>query len=311
MKEKESKKNNDFRCGFVAVVGRPNSGKSTLINKILGKKIAIVTRVPQTTRNAIRAIYNSKNAQIIFVDTPGMHAPKDRLGKLMNRTGQQTANDADVILHLMDTSKAPGKEEEVIVKELDKKNKPIILGLNKVDLEGKYIQEYIELWQRITGKDINKLGSEIMLMPLSGLTGIHIKELIDAIIDFLPESVALYPQDAVSDFPERLFMAEIVREKLFNLLREEIPFGLSVSVEEVEERKKNILAVYMAIVVSRESQKKIVIGKRGSILKKAGTQARKELEKTLKRKIYLELYVKIRRDWRENTQILQELGVID
>ncbi|MFC1703374.1 GTPase Era [Candidatus Omnitrophota bacterium] len=301
----------NFRCGFVAVVGRPNAGKSTLVNTILKRKIAIVTRVPQTTRNIIRGIYNAKDIQIIFVDTPGLHNPKDHLGKMMNKTSRQTIDDVDIVLYLMDTSRPPEKEEKRIIETVQRAKKPIILGLNKVDLGAKHMKDYIDLWQEATGKDITTLEDSIKLLPLSSLKGTQIKELMDIITKLLPKSVPLFPVDVVSDFPQRLFIAELVREKLFNLLRDEIPYGLSVSVEDIVEQKKNLLAIYMIILVDRDSQKKIVIGQKGSLLKKAGTEARKELEKLLGKKVYLDLRVKTRRDWRDNARVLQELGLIE
>ncbi|MFC1594272.1 GTPase Era [Candidatus Omnitrophota bacterium] len=301
----------DFRCGFVAVVGRPNTGKSTLVNTILNKKIAIVTKIPQTTRHAIRGILNDKNAQIIFVDTPGIHLSKDRMGRIMNKTSRQMIEDVDVVVHLMDMQRSPGKEEAMIVDTLKTLKKPIILGLNKIDLGDKFIQEYLDLWQKAKQKTIAELFDTIRVVPLSGLKRIHIQELIDTLIEFLPESVPLFPTDVVSDFPQRLLLAEIVREKLLHRLKEEIPYGLSVSVEEIIEQRRKCVTIQMTVYVIRDSQKKIVIGHKGDMLKHAGTDARKELEQLLGKRVYLDLIVKTKRDWREDRNILKELGYLE
>jgi GTP-binding protein Era len=301
----------DFRCGFVAIVGRPNVGKSTLINKLLNKKIAIVTQIPQTTRNAIRGIYNAKNSQIIFVDTPGLHIPKDQFGKLMNKTSSNVIEEADVIIHLVDASRPVGEEEKRIVDKLKDIKKPIVLGLNKIDLGTKYLSEYLQLWQEATQKDLNSLADFVKLMPMSGLQGTHIEELVDVITQFLPEGPALFPKDMASDFPERIFLSEIVREKLFNHLKEEIPYGLGVSMEEVTERSKKLTVLRMAVFVDTESQKKIVIGHNAGFLKQAGTEARQEIEKLLNKKVFLELHVKVKKDWRRDLQSLREFGFIE
>ncbi len=301
----------DFRCGFVAIVGRPNSGKSTLINKILNKKIAIVTKIPQTTRNAIRGIYNDKDCQIIFVDTPGMHIPKDKLGQLMNKTSKGEIEGADIIIHLADTSRIPGEEETLIVEKLTDIKKPVIVALNKVDIGGKFIPDYLELWQKAKQKDLNALSESLRLLPLSGLNGTHIKELVGLIKEFLPQHPALFPLDMATDFPERLLLSEIVREKLYNLLKQEIPYRLGVVVEDVVERSKKLVVIRMSVLVETKSQKRIVIGKNANLLKTAGTQARQEIEKLLKKKVFLELQVKVKPDWREDIQILRELGFLE
>ena len=299
---------NDFRCGFAAIVGRPNTGKSTLLNAVVRHKVAIVTQIPQTTRQAIRGIYNDARAQIIFVDTPGLHMPKDRLGKLMNKSAQQAIEGVDVVIHLMDTSRPPGKEEERIIERLAKIQKPLILGLNKIDLKGKYLNDYLALWQRAKEKDLSALFNSLRLMPLSGQTGIHRQELIETVIEFLPRSVPLFPRGVVSDFPEQLFWAELVREKLFNLLREEIPYGLTVSFEDVAKRRRGVFYISMVVYVDRDSQRKIVIGAKARVLKEAGREARRELEGLLKKKIYLALCVKTKKAWRDDKLILEEGG---
>jgi GTPase len=298
----------DFRCGFVAVVGRPNVGKSTLVNNILGRKIAIVSAVPQTTRTKIRGIYNEKRGQIIFIDTPGMHLAADQLGKYMNTSSQESINDSDVVVHLADTRRMTGREEKIVVDRLKRLNKPVILGLNKIDLKGKYLPQYLELWEHALGKPFQELGQRITAVPISGLTGTNLDQLLDEIFHRLPAGEALYPVDAFSDIPQKTAIEDIIREKFLNLLREELPFSLAVLVEEITHRTNKLTYIRAKILVERDSQKEIVIGKDGHILKQVGTLARQELEKLLNTKVFLETHVSAEKKWRENARILQELG---
>jgi len=300
----------DIRCGFVAVVGRPNVGKSTLVNNILKKKIAIVSSVPQTTRNKIRGIYNDKRGQIIFIDTPGMHLAQDTLGKYMNITSIEVINEADVVVHLVDTQRETGREEKIIVDRLKKLNKPVILALNKVDLKGKYLPQYIELWEKELGKSVQDLTDRLVIVPVSGLEEINLDKLLDEIFLRLPSGEALYPADMVSDQPQKMAIEDIIREKFLNFLREELPFSLAVLVEEITPRNNKLTYIRARILVERDSQKEIVIGKKGHILKKAGELARKELEGLLNTKVYLETFVGAEKQWRENSRILKELGYI-
>jgi GTP-binding protein Era len=300
--------NKDFRCGFVAVVGRPNVGKSTLVNNILGKKIAIVSTVPQTTRSKIRGIYSEKRGQVIFIDTPGMHLAVDRLGKYMNVSSQGVIDEADVVIHLVDTRKPTGKEEEIVVDKLKKLSKPIILGLNKIDLGGKYLPQYLELWEKAMGKSFQDLPDKLTAIPLSGLSGTNLDKLLAEIFVRLPVGEPLYPLDAVSDIPQKLAIEDIIREKFLNLMREEVPFSIAVLAEEITPRSNKLTYIRARILVERDSQKEIVIGKKGHILKEVGTLARQELEKLLNTKVFLETQVSCQKDWREDPRILAELG---
>ncbi|MFZ5800944.1 MAG: GTPase Era [Candidatus Omnitrophota bacterium] len=299
-----------LRCGFVAVVGRPNTGKSTLVNNILGKKVAIVSSVPQTTRNKIRGIYNEKRGQIIFIDTPGLHLAADQLGKYMNATSAGVIEEAEVIIHLADTRRQVGREEEFIVARLKRLNKPIILGLNKIDLGGKFLSQYIELWEKALNKPVQELTGRLTCVPLSGLTGKNLDALLDEIFRHLPQGEALYPVDMSTDVPQNLAIAEIIREKFLNLMREEVPFSLAVKVEEVVPRTNKLTYIRAKIIVERESQKEIVIGRHAEVLKQAGSLAREEIERLLNTKVFLETQVVSEKKWRDDPQVLRELGYV-
>ncbi len=296
-----------FKSGMVSIVGRPNVGKSTLLNSILGQKVAIVSKVPQTTRHQIRGIYNDSRGQIVFIDTPGFHRGKDKLDEFMNNASSATFDSVDCLIYLVDTSREIGKEEESISQQLKSVKGPLILGLNKVDLKkGTDISEYISFWEKVKGQPVTEM-KNFMMIALSGQEGINIKKLIDIIFDFLPEGPALYPDDQISDVPQRLVMAETIREKLFELLREELPHSVGVVIEDIETVKK-ILHIKALIYIERDSHKEIVIGKRGQMLKNVGTLARQELESLLNTKIFLEIFVKVQKDWRDDVGLLQELG---
>ena len=215
--------------------------------------------------------------------------------------------DADCIIHLVDTNEHVGREEEALVAQLKDRKAPVILGLNKVDLKGKYIHEYIALWERIKGKPVGDLKS-FVLLPLSGKDGTHIEKLLEILFEILPEGPMLYPEDIVCDVPRKMVMADIIREKLFHILRQEVPHSIAVVIESAEPQRNKTLRIRAVILVERDSQKEIVIGKGGSVLKKAGTLARQELEELLGAKIFLETHVKLKKNWREDLSLLQELG---
>lgn len=296
------------RCGIVSIVGRPNVGKSTLVNTILGEKISIVSRVPQTTRFRVRGIYTDERGQIVFIDTPGLHFSKDNLGELMNKASLEAIEGADCLIHLVDTSRRVGEEEENVVWNLQGLRQPIILGLNKIDLKGKYLPQYISLWEKTKKQKITEMKNFSMIV-LSGLKGINRGDLLQIIFEYLPQGPFLYPQDIISDVPQKIAMADIIREKFFNLLREELPHALGVIIEDTRSLSKGGLNIKALVLVERDSQKEIVIGKKGEILKKVGTLARCELEELLEKKIFLELYVKAKRDWRNDPSSLEELGL--
>ena len=301
---------NKKRCGVVAIVGRTNTGKSTLLNYILGKKVAIVSNIPQTTRNIIRGILTEKRGQIIFVDTPGIHKPKHRLGKYMNILAEEQARGADLIMHLVDSSERTGEEEGLVVNYLNHAKAPIVIALNKIDLGGKFVPEYLKLWEEKRGKTLQELEDTLIAIPISALKGTNIEKLLDILFSHLPEGPELYPQEVISDFPERLACADIIREKLFECMREELPYSIGVLVDEITERSKKLTYIRADILVERDSQKAIVIGAQGKVMKNVGSLARKELEGVFGRNVYLELNVKVKPGWRQDTEILRQMGII-
>ncbi|OGX37298.1 MAG: GTPase Era [Omnitrophica WOR_2 bacterium RIFCSPHIGHO2_02_FULL_50_17] len=305
--EKRTLKENRLRCGVVTIVGRPNTGKSTLLNRILKEKVAIVSRVPQTTRHQIRGIYNDERGQIIFIDTPGLHVGRDQLDKFMNQASGATLHEADCVIYLVDTSRRIGEEENYAVDKLKSVQAPLILALNKVDLKGEYLPDYISLWEKAKGQSVNEM-KNFTLLPLSSQEGINVEKLIDILFDYLPEGPALYPVDTVSDVPQKMVIADIIREKFFELMKQEIPHALGVMIEEMQPRRQKVVYIKALILVERESQKEIVIGKQGAVLKNVGTLARAELEDLLEAKVFLELYVKVQKDWRDNAAFLRESG---
>jgi len=296
------------KCGFVAILGRPNVGKSTLLNALLKEKISIVSSVPQTTRFRIRGILNLENAQIIFIDTPGLHLFKDDLALYLNNIAKKSVEDTDLILYLVDVTRSIGNEEMVIMNFLLNYNHlPMIMGLNKIDLGTDFLNHYIERWEVLL-KEKKKENPVKFYIPLSAKKGKNLDKLTEAIVNLLPETDFLfYPEKETTDFPLSFRISEIIREKLLLFLKEELPHSCAVIVEEMEE-KENIVYIYASILVNRTSQKKIIIGKGGSFIKKVGIEARKDLELLLKRKVYLELYVKVVKDWQKRPRILKEIG---
>jgi GTP-binding protein Era len=307
VEDKEAPRKNRFCCGVVTIVGRPNTGKSTLLNRILKEKVAIVSTVPQTTRHQIRGIYNDDRGQIIFIDTPGLHVGRDRLDKFMNQASGATLHEADCVVYLVDTSRRVGQEENYAADKLKAISAPVILALNKVDLKREYLPDYISLWEKVKGQSVNEM-KNFTLLPLSSQEGINVEKLIDILFDYLPEGPALYPADTVSDVPQKMAIADIIREKLFELMKEEIPHALGVVIEEMQQRRQGSVYIKGLIFVERESQKEIVIGKHGAVLKKAGTLARVELEDLLEAKVFLELFVKVQSHWRNDPAFLKESG---
>jgi len=302
-----TEKSISYRCGMVSIVGRPNVGKSTLLNTIVGEKVTIVSKVPQTTRHRIRGIYSDERGQIVFIDTPGLVSGKDRLDYLLRKVCLGATQDVDCIIHLVDTQETVGKEEVELVKRLNGVKVPIILGLNKIDLKGEYIPEYIALWEQVKNKPINHIDS-LTMVALSGKDCINVDKLLDVLFEKLPEGEPFYPTDTISDIPQKILIADIIREKLLYVLREEVPHSIAVVIESIKPRRKKTLHIQAVILVERESQKEIVIGKKGHTLKTIGTQARQELEELVGSKIFLETYVKTQKKWRDDLQLLQELG---
>jgi GTPase len=300
----------ELKSGMVAIVGRPNVGKSTLLNAILGEKISIVSDVPQTTRHQIKGIHTDERGQIVFIDTPGIHAGKDKLDKYMNRASLGSIDSVDAVIHMVDASEKTGVEEQHVISRLNKCGRPIIVGLNKIDItKGKFVPEYIKLWEDTRGVPMTEM-KDLVLFPLSALRGTNVKKLIDLLFERMPEGPFLYTADTITDFPKRMAMADLIREKLFHLMREEIPHSIAVVIEGVQPKKGKVLHIRAAIYVERESQKEIVIGKAGAILKQVGSEARKDLEELVDSKVFLELFVKTNPDWREDYSTLEDMGFV-
>ncbi len=294
------------RSGFVAVVGRPNVGKSTLFNRILDQKLAIVSPKPQTTRNRLLGILTRDDCQVIFIDTPGIHAPRHRLGQMMVETAAGTIPDADVVLWLVDVSELPNDEDRQVAGMLaalasSGNQVPVILGLNKADLVG---PERLQAHAAAYGA----LVPGAQAWTLSALTGENVEQLLAAIIAALPPGPRYYPAEQVTDQQERFIAAELIREQVLLNLRQEVPHAVAVVVDQFKERRDDLIYISAVIYVERSSQKGIVLGKEGQMLKTIGQGARQSIEEMLGRKVYLDLWVKVRPDWRSNEQELRRLG---
>ena len=296
-----------YKCGVVSIVGRPNVGKSTLLNAIIGEKVAIVSKVPQTTRNRVRGIYSEDRGQIIFNDTPGMHKSKDTLDKYMNNVSCAAIPDADCVVYLVDTQRYIGEEEDNVVMKLKHVKMPIIMGLNKIDKKKNLIPSYIEMWEKEKGIPISEM-KNFSLVTLSAIKEINIDKLLDIIFDYLPEGPACYPTDTIRDVPKRLVVSDFIREKIFRYMKEEIPHSIGVQVEEIRPIRGKTFLVRAIIYVEYSRQKQIIVGKEGENLKKIGKEARMDLEDLLGTKVFLDLFVKTKERWRYNTNVLNELG---
>ena len=292
-----------MKSGFVSLVGRPNVGKSTLLNNIIGKKVAITSNKPQTTRNIIEGIYNDNDTQIVFVDTPGIHKPKYKLGKYLNRQAYYSISDVDIIVLLVDGSEELGKGDLYIIDKLKEIDKSVILVINKIDKVKKEeillkIAEYKDLYPF---KEI---------VPLSALKKDNIKTLVDVLKKYLPDNIKYFDDNIYTNKQIEFLIAEIVREKVFNLTNEEVPHSVTCVVERIKKEKNNY-SINVSIIVDRDSLKKIIIGKQGNMIKEIGIEARKDLEDLLENKVYLDLFVKTIKDWRDKEKYLQEFGFKD
>ncbi len=292
-----------FKSGFVTVIGRPNVGKSTLLNRIIGEKIAIISDKPQTTRNVIRMIMTDEQYQIIFIDTPGIHKPRNKLGEYMVDIAQNSMNQTDVIIMMTDElTGAPGPGDEYILKQLEKTQTPVILVINKTDTVPKsnilkVIQEYSTKFDFVA------------VVPISAQNGDGVNELINEIKKLLPEGPMYFPEDEITDQPERQIVAEYIREKILCMLQDEIPHGTGVEILSFEKREgKELIDIQADIYCERDSHKRIIIGSKGSMLKRIGSEARQDLEGLLGTKINLQLWVKVRENWRDNISVLNTLG---
>jgi len=293
-----------FKSGFVTIIGRPNVGKSTLMNQIIGQKIAITSNKPQTTRSRIQTVYTDKNrGQIVFLDTPGIHKAKNRLGRYMVNAAEHTLRDVDVILWLAEPASFIGAGERHIAELLKKTSLPVILVINKIDTLKKKeeLLRFMDNYRQVYEFD--------EIVPASALKGDNVSDVIDMIFKYLPYGPMFYDEDTVTDQPERQIVAEIIREKALHALDEEVPHGIAVTIEHMKQRRdKNITDIEAAIVCERDSHKGIIIGKGGVMLKKIGSNARFEIEKMLERKVNLRLWVKVRKNWRDNDLMLKNFG---
>ena len=291
---------NDYRSGFAAIVGRPNVGKSTLMNRLIGQKIAITSNKPQTTRNRIQTVYTSDEGQIVFLDTPGIHKDKTRLGEYMKESVIGVLKDVDVVLWLVEASEYVGPGDKQIADRLRGLNVPLILVINKIDkVKRDELLKIIDVYRGLC--DFSEV------VPVSALSGDNTDTLIEQIFKYLPYGMPFYDEDTVTDQPERQITAELIREKALKCLDEEIPHGIAVTIEKMD-YKPDIVHIEATIICERESHKGIIIGKQGQMLKKIGSAARFEIERLLERKVNLKLWVKVRKDWRDSDVLLKNFG---
>ncbi len=292
----------EFKSGFVALIGRPNVGKSTLMNRLIGQKIAITSSKPQTTRNRIQTVYTDENKQIIFLDTPGIHKAKNKLGRYMVNVAEKTLEEVDAILWLVEPENYIGAGEQHIIEMLKKTSTPVILVINKID---KVKKEDIILNIETYTKQMEFAD----VVPVSALKGNNTGELTEVIGKYLPEGPMYYDEDTVTDQPERQICAELIREKTLRFLSEEIPHGIAVTIERMKERPDGgLIDIDATIICERDSHKGIVIGKKGEMLKKIGTAAREEMENLLMCKVNLKLWVKVKKDWRDSDILMKNFG---
>ena len=290
----------DYRSGFVTLIGRPNVGKSTLMNYLVGQKIAITSKKPQTTRNRIQTVLTTEEGQIIFVDTPGIHKAKNKLGEYMVNVARQTLNEVDVILWLVEPTTFIGAGEQHIIERLKKVNTPVILVINKIDSVKKE-----EILKAIAAYKDQMEFAEIV--PVSARSGENTGELLKTVMKYLPYGPQYYDEDTVTDQPERQIVAELIREKSIHCLEDEIPHGIAVTIESMK-RKGKVTHIEATIICERDSHKGIIIGKQGNMLKKIGSTARYEIEKMLDCQVNLKLWVKVKKDWRDSEYLMKNFG---
>ena len=292
----------NFKSGFVAIIGRPNVGKSTLMNHLIGQKIAITSKKPQTTRNKIQTVYTCEDGQIIFLDTPGIHKAKNKLGEYMVNVAEQTLKDVDVILWLVEPTTYIGAGEKHIAEQLQKTSLPVILVINKVDTVKKEdILQVIDNYR--------KLYDFAEIIPASAMRGQNTKDIVNSLFKYMAYGPMFYDEDTVTDQPQRQIVAEIIREKALHALDEEIPHGIAVTIEKMRERKgQHIVDIEATIICERDSHKGIIIGKQGSMLKKIGSNARFEIEKMLEERVNLKIWVKVKKDWRDSDTLMKNFG---
>lgn len=296
--ERDSKK---FKSGFVAIIGRPNVGKSTLMNHLIGQKIAIMSDKPQTTRNKIHGVYTTNDTQIVFLDTPGIHKPQSKLGNYMMQTAESALKEVEAALFLIDAAEGLGGGDRFIIEQLKKVKTPVFLVMNKIDkVEPEQLLPMIAQY--------NELYEFAEIVPISALKGNNVDTLLEQISRYLPEGPQYYPADQITDHPEQFVCSELIREKILHMTREEIPHSIAVTIEDMRVKENGVVYIGAVIFVERDSQKGIIIGKKGELLKEVGKQARKDIEALLGSRIFLELWVKVKKDWRNQERVLKDLG---
>jgi len=297
-----NEKYENFKSGYVAIVGAPNAGKSTLLNRMLGEKISITSKKPQTTRNRILGVVHRPESQIIFIDTPGIFKAKDTLNMRIVDTALSAIGDADIILFVLDVANPDPTSEYFLVKRLQSQNRPVLLALNKIDLiEKADLLATIKKWSTDFRFDV--------IVPVSATEGTQIDQLTEAMENFLPIGPPYFPEDALTDLPERFIAAEMIRESIFRLTGEEIPYATAVMVDSFKEEKNGkLVKIEATIHLERDSQKGIIIGKDGSKLKRIGTESRKKIEQMLDTKVFLKLFVRVQKNWRKDTRALRKFG---
>lgn len=293
--------NSNYKSGFIAIIGRPNVGKSTFLNHVVGQKIAIMSDKPQTTRNKIQGVLTTDDYQMVFIDTPGIHKPKHRLGDFMMKIAENTLNEVDAVLFMINAEEGYGRGDQYIIDRLASVKSPVFLIINKIDLVSP---------EKLLGiiDEYRKKSDFQEIIPISALQGNNVERLLGQLESYLPEGPQYYPADQVTDHPERFIITELIREKALHLTREEVPHSIAVALENMEERPDGKIFIQATIVTERSSQKGIIIGKQGSMLKQIGQEARKDIEILLGSKVYLELWVKVKKDWRNKQSQLYELG---
>ena len=291
-----------FKSGFVTIIGRPNVGKSTLVNALVGEKVAIISNKPQTTRNRISAVYTDNEKQIVFIDTPGIHKPKNKLGEFMVHEAKTTFNEVDLIVFMVDESKSIGPGDNHIIESLKELRTPCLLVVNKLDLITP--EEFKEIYDKYEA-----MGIFDEIIGISAQNQMNLKKLIATIGSYMEEGPKYFPEDMVTDQPERFIVAEIIREKLLNILYDEVPHGIAVGIEKIKKREESdITDIYAIIYCEKKSHKGIIIGKNGKVLKKVGIDARKDIENLLGNKVCLEIWVKIKEEWRDRDSLLNQFG---
>ncbi|PLT30971.1 GTPase Era [Peribacillus deserti] len=292
----------NYKSGFISIIGRPNVGKSTFLNRVIGQKIAIMSDKPQTTRNKVQGVLTLNDAQMIFIDTPGIHKPKHKLGDFMMKVAQNTLKEVDLVLFMINAEEGYGRGDEFIIEKLKTIKTPVFLVINKIDQI--HPDELMPLIEKYSSKMEFK-----EVVPISALQGNNVETLLGQIKDFLPEGPQYYPADQVTDHPERFIISELIREKALHLTREEIPHSIAVVIDSIKrEGNSETIHVMATVIVERDSQKGIVIGKQGKMLKEIGQRARLDIENLLGSKVFLELWVKVQKDWRNKAGQLRDYG---